>query len=69
MATGLAMTEEGRWRTVAPMSLRLCPRAPPDENLRRMMAWMFKVRVLLLPRERILAEINIKPGLCLLDYG
>jgi len=42
----------------------------PQSNLSfRMMSWMFKVRVLLLPRERILAEINIKPGLCLLDYG
>jgi len=40
------------------------------------MAWMFpegihtdRVRVPLLPRERVLAEINIQPGLRLLDYG
>ncbi len=42
---------------------------PPDEYLLRVMAWMFRVRDLLRPRERILAEINIQPGLRLLDYG
>jgi ubiquinone/menaquinone biosynthesis C-methylase UbiE len=35
----------------------------------RIMAWMFKVRDLVLPRERILAEVDLQPGHTILDYG
>ncbi|MFB0515047.1 MAG: class I SAM-dependent methyltransferase [Candidatus Neomarinimicrobiota bacterium] len=35
----------------------------------RTMAWMFKVRDLVLPREKILAEVGLQPGQQVLDYG
>ena len=35
----------------------------------RFMSFGFKFRDLLLPREKILEEVGIKPSLCILDYG
>ncbi|UCD39242.1 MAG: class I SAM-dependent methyltransferase [Fidelibacterota bacterium] len=33
------------------------------------MTWLFKLRDLVLPRERILAEVDIQPGHRILDFG
>jgi ubiquinone/menaquinone biosynthesis C-methylase UbiE len=33
------------------------------------MAWMFRIRDLISPRERILDEVPLKPGMRVLDYG
>ncbi len=42
---------------------------PQPDFAFRWMAWMFKVRDLLRPREPILAEVNLQPGFRVLDYG
>jgi ubiquinone/menaquinone biosynthesis C-methylase UbiE len=42
----------------------------PQSNLHfKLTALAYKFRDALVPRERILAEASIKPGMCVLDYG
>jgi ubiquinone/menaquinone biosynthesis C-methylase UbiE len=41
----------------------------PANSLFRMMAFDFKIRDLLSPRKNIIADLGIKPGVQLLDFG
>ena len=40
----------------------------PDLNF-RIMSFAFRLRDIFLPRKNILAEVGIRPGFCVLDYG
>jgi len=48
----------------------LKPDEKPMSNFRfKMMSFAFKVRDFFKPRRKLLAEVGIKPGDCVLDYG